>query len=117
MAQGGTHGNLDKARVANLAAQCEHLGALGFFGAHGTEPVGALEYDLRHVGVGLDVVQNSGAGEQTLDRRERRAGTRLAALTLDGGHQSRFLTADERARAETDLQIEIEAGAENVLAQ
>ena len=54
---------------------------------------------------------------QTLYRRERRTGTRLAALTLDRGHQSSFLTADERACAETKLHIKIKAGAEDVFTE
>ena len=64
-------------------------------------PVRALQDDLRNVGIGLHVVQHGGLAEQALDRRERRTGTRLAALALDGGHQSGFLAADERTRAQT----------------
>ena len=58
------------------------------------------------VGVGLHVVQDGGLAEQALHRRERRTGTRLAALALDGVHQRRFLAADERAGAQTDVQCQ-----------
>ena len=54
------------------------------------------------VRVGLDVVDDGRLAEQTLDRRERRTGSRLTAVALDGGQQSGLLAADERARAETD---------------
>ena len=37
-AQGGTHRNLDQTGVVDFAAQGEDLGALGFFGTHGSEP-------------------------------------------------------------------------------
>ena len=36
--QGGAHGDLHQAGVVNLAAQGEHLGALGFLRTHGGEP-------------------------------------------------------------------------------
>ena len=42
----GAHGDLDQTGVVDLAAQCEDLGALGALGAHGGEPLGALEDDL-----------------------------------------------------------------------
>ena len=78
---------------------------------------GAVEDDLRDVGIGFHVVQNGGLAKQALVRRERRTGTGLAALALDGGHQSGFLAAHESAGAQTDVQIKIEAGAKDVLAQ
>jgi len=55
--------------------------------------------------------------DQALDRRERRTGTGLAALTFDGGHQSGFLAADKRARAKTKLNIKRETGIENIIAE
>ena len=48
-------GDLHQAGVVDLAPQGEHLGALGPFGAHGGEPLGAVEDDLGDVGVGLHV--------------------------------------------------------------
>ena len=116
-AQGGAHGNFHQTGVVDLAAQSEHLGALGLLGAHGGIPVGAVEDDLRHVGVGLHVVEHGGLLEQALHGRERRTGGGLAALALDGVHQSGFLAADESAGAETDEQVEVEAGLKDVLAQ
>ena len=55
--------------------------------------------------------------EQALDRREGRTGPGLAAVALDGGHQRGLLAADESAGAQTEVDIEVKAGAEDVLAQ
>ena len=44
-------------------------------------------------------------------------GPRLAAVALDGGHQRGLLAADEGAGAHADLEVEVEAGAQDVLAQ
>ena len=41
----------------------------------------------------------------------------ITSVTLDGGQKSGFLTADERACAETDMNIEIKARAEDVVAE
>ena len=49
--------------------------------------------------------------------RIRRPDARLAALALDRVDQRRLLAADEGPGAEADLQVEVEAGAEDVLAQ
>ena len=117
LAQGGAHGDLDQTGVVDLAAESKDLGALGLLGAHAGKPVRTLEDDLRNVGVGFDVVQDGRLGEQALHGRERRTGTGLAAVTLDGGHQSGLLAAHEGAGAQTDVDVEVKAGVENVLAQ
>ncbi len=85
--------------------------------AHGAEPLGAVEDDLGDIGVGFYVVQDGGLAEQALHRRKRRTGTGLAALALDGGHQSGFLAAHKSAGAQTELDIKIKAGIEDILAQ
>ena len=103
--------------LCDFAAQSEHLGARGLLGADGAEPVSALEDNLGDVGVGLHVVQHGGHAEQALDSREGRTGTGLAALALDGGHQSGFLAADEGAGAQADVDVKVKAGIEDVLAQ
>ena len=115
--QGGAHGDFHQAGVGDFAAQGEHLGARGLLGADGAEPVSALEDDLGNVGVGLHVVQHGGHAEQALDSGEGRTDTGLAALALDGGHQSGFLAADEGAGAQADVDVKVKAGVEDVLAQ
>ena len=68
LAHGGAHRDLDEAGVVDLAAQREHLGAAALFRTHGGEPIGALEDDLRNVGVRFDVIEDGRFSEQALDR-------------------------------------------------
>ena len=100
-----------------FAAEREHLRAAALFRTHGSEPVRAFQNDLRHVRIRFHVVQNGRFAEKPLDRGERRAGTGFAAMPFDGGHQSGLFAADESARAETDVEVEVKARAEDVLAQ
>ncbi len=81
------------------------------------EPVGAQADDAGRVGVALDVVDVGGLAPEAGDRRVGRAGPRLAALALDGGHQRGLFAADERARAFFDLDIEGEVRAEDAIAE
>ena len=80
------------------------------------EPLGE---DRRDVGKGLDVVQVRGHVPETAGRlgETRRTGTRHAALAFDGGNERRGFAADKRAGAFLDLEVEIEAAAQDVLAQ
>ena len=78
--------------------------------SHRGEPFGAVEDDLGDVGVGFNVVEDGGLAEQALDRREGRTASGLAAVAFNGGHQRGFLAADERAGAQTKLQIKVKAG-------
>ncbi len=48
---------------------------------------------------------------------ERRTNARLTAVALDTRHQSGFLTANEGTCAQTNFQIKVEAGAENILTE
>ena len=41
----------------------------------------------------------------------------LAPLALDGGHEGGLLAADEGAGAQADVDVEVEAGLKDVLAQ
>ena len=117
LAQRDAHRHFDQAGVVDLAGQGEDGGAGRLLGADGLEPLGALQDDLGRHGVALDVVDVGRLAPQAGDGREGRAGPRLAALAFDGGHQRGLLAADERAGAFLDLQVEGEAGAEDVLAQ
>ena len=117
LAQGGAHGHFHQAGVVDLAGQGEHLGALALFRADGGEPVRAVQDDRRDAGQGLDVVDDGGLAEQALAGRKGRLGLGLAALALDRGHQGGFLAADESAGAHADLDVEVEAGPEDILAQ
>ena len=103
--------------VADLAGQGEDLGAAALLGADAGEPVGAVVDDGRDVGEGLDVVDHRRLAPQAALGGIRRADARLAALAFDRVDQRRLLAADERPGAQADLQVEIEARAEDVLAQ
>ena len=117
LAHRGAHRDLDKPGVVDLAAERKHFRAAALFGTHGSEPIGAFENDLRNVRIRFNVVQDGRLSEQALDRRERRTGTRLAAVPFDGCHESRLFAADKRARAETDIEIEIKARIKDIFAE
>ncbi len=116
-AQGGAHGGLHQAGVGDLAAQGKDLGALALLGADGGVLVRAVVEDPGDIGVGLHVVEQGGPLEQALIGGEGRAGPGLAPVALDGGHEGGLLAADEGAGAQAQLDVEVEAGAEDVLAQ
>ena len=116
-AKGCSHGNFHKTYVCDLAAEREDLGALGSLCSDRGIPFRTLADDLRYVCICLNVVENCGLLEEAFDCRERRSGTRLAALTFDGSHQSCFFAAYECARAETDLNVKAEVCAEDILAE
>ena len=117
LAKGRSHRNLDEARVVDLAREREHLGALRRRRADLVEPVRTIVDDDRNVGQGLDVVDDRRTPPQALHRRERRTRTRHAAEALDGLEKSSLLTADERARAEAELDVKREARTEDVVTE
>ena len=81
------------------------------------EPRRALGDDGRDVVPGLDVVDVGGLAPQALLRRERRARPRPAGLAFERGDQRRLFAADEGARALHHFDVEVEAAAQDVLAQ
>ena len=111
------HRHFDEAGVVDFSGERKNFGALAFFRADAGEPVRALAMNRRHVGEGLDVVDQRGAAPQSAFRRERRARTRRAALAFDGGHQRGFLAANERAGADADVYVEIERRFKNAAAE
>ena len=115
--QGGCHRNLNKAGIVNLAAECEGLWCALFSVPMLRNLLAAPRGDLRDVGIRLNVIQNGRLLEQTFECRERRAASRLAALTFDGGHKRSLFAADECAGAEADLKVEIKTGIEDILAE
>ena len=117
LTQGSAHRDFDQTGVVDLAAQCKYLSTFALFGAHRSEPVGTLEDDLRDIRISLDVVQDGRFCKQALDSRERRTGSRFAAVAFNRGHQSGFLAADECACAQSQVDIKVKAGAEDILAQ
>ncbi len=115
--QGRAHGELDQAGILDLADQREGLGALGLVGSHRGEPVAPVGDDGADVGPGLDVVEHRRQVEEALVGGVHVLGARLADLAGDRQHQGRRLAADEGAAAAGDLEVEVEAGAQDVLAE
>ena len=117
LAQRRAHGDLDQARIDDLARQGEDLGPLAGLGADGAEPVGAVQDDDRDVGPGLDVVDDASAGRRAPRPPDTAAGAAACRAPLDRVDQRRLLAADERAGAEPDLDVEREIRAQDVLAE
>ena len=88
-----------------------------FLGAHGPEPVDAVEDDRRHAGDRFDVVDHRRAAVQPGHRGERRAQPRLAAPALQRVEQRGLLAADVGARAGVYHQLQVVAGTVDVAAQ
>ena len=117
LGQGGAHGDFHQAGVDDVAGQSEDLGAGALLGAELAEPVCAVEHDGGNGGQGLHVVDDGGLAEEAALEGEGGLLSGLAALTLNGCQQSGLFAADEGACADADLDVEIEAGAHDVLAQ
>ena len=117
LTEGRSHRNFDEAGVVDLARESEHLGALRRLGTDLVEPVGALVDDDGDVGKRFDVVDDGRTIPETLHGRERRTGLGHAAVAFDGLEKSRLFTAHERTGSETELDVEREAAAEDVVAK
>ena len=91
--------------------------ALGLLGAHRGEPLGAVLDDARHRRDRLDVVDDGRAGVEAGDRGERRAQAGLAAATLEALEQRGLLATDVGAGAGVHDDVEVVAGAVDVLAE
>ena len=116
-AEGRSHRDFDQADVVDVAGEGEDLRSLALFRSDAGVPGPAPEHDLSDVGERLHVVQDARFLPEAGNGGEGGSRSRHAALSLDGGHQRRFLAADERARALVDLQIEVEAGPQDILPQ
>ena len=101
--------------MLNLTGQGENLGALGAFGADRGEPVGAVIKDVGNIGKSLDIVDIGRFAPQTFYRRERRTGSRHAALPFNRSHQRRLFTADKSTGTSLDTHFEREAHAHAIL--
>ena len=98
-----------------MAADAEQFRAAVFFGTDAAEPLGSVLDDERHVAQRLDVVHGRRAAPQPLDSREWRLDARLRAFALERFNQRCFLARLVGAGAPMDVDLAIEAGAENVL--
>ena len=111
------HGHLDQPAVGNLARQGKNGGALALLGADLRIPFGALSNDNGHGGQRFYVIDVARLTPQPRLGGEGRARAGHPPLALNGGHQRRFLTADEGASAFLNVQVEAEIRAEYLVAQ
>ena len=117
LAHGDAVRRLVLTRACHVTGQAEEPDALGLLGAERREPVRAVLEDGCDLRDRLHVVDRGRAGIQARDRRERRTQPRLAAAPLEGVQPGRLLAADVGARAGVHRDVEVEAAAEDVLAE
>jgi len=115
--ESSTHGDFHETGVLDLTAESEYLGTGRTSSTEGLEPISTVENDLSDVSVGFYVVYDGRLTPETLNSRERRTGTGFTAVTFNGGKECGFFAAYECACTETDVEVEIEAGTENVLTE
>src|SRR5215211_5135091 len=110
-------GELEVARVDDVAGHAEQLGAGRLLRAHGAEPVDPLADDPGHGGDRLDVVDRRRGPIQALDGWEGRAQLGLAALALQRPQQGSLLTADVGPGAPVQDHVQVEPRAFDVAAE
>ncbi len=110
-------GQLDDAALLDVAGELEDLGAAGAAGAELGVRRAAVSEDHRHRTQRQHVVDRGGPAPQAPDGRDRRPGPHLAAAALEALEHRGLLAADVGACPDADVQVEGEAGAEDVLAE
>jgi hypothetical protein len=120
--QGCAELHLVVAGAVHMPADREDFGAAAVFGA-GAQlgiPLPAVQDDVRYAGERLAVVDEGGAVPHACDSGQGCVGefeARHAALAHQAGHHRRFLATFIGACAHVDVEIVIEAAAQNVFAQ
>ena len=89
----------------------------GLVGAHALEPVRAVQQDRRDRGDALDVVDDGRTRVEPGHGRERRLQAGLAATALERVEERGLLAADVGAGTGVHGDLEVEPGAEDVLAE
>src|SRR5262249_24676023 len=117
LAQRDAHRHLDQPGIANVAGEREDLGAFALLGADSGEPPGPVATDRRDIGERLDVVDQRWAAPQPALGRAGRPPARHAAPAPDRGHQRSPLAAHECARADADVDAEVERRLEDLAAE
>ena len=111
------HGQFVDAGAFDVAAEAEEARAAVAFGAEFGVVRGADAEDVRNGGDGLGVVDDGGPAVESDDRGEGRADARDAALAFQRFHQRGFFADFVRAGAGLGDDVEVDAGAEDVLAE
>eukprot|EP00227_Mantoniella_beaufortii_P011202 CAMPEP_0197590548 /NCGR_PEP_ID=MMETSP1326-20131121/11475_1 /TAXON_ID=1155430 /ORGANISM="Genus nov. species nov., Strain RCC2288" /LENGTH=441 /DNA_ID=CAMNT_0043155651 /DNA_START=195 /DNA_END=1517 /DNA_ORIENTATION=- len=115
--QRDAHLLLHRARVVDVPADAEQLGAGVVLAPERREPLRAAAQNRGRHRHGLDVGDRGGAPVQPHAGGERRLQARLALLALQALDQRRLLAADVRPRAVVDVDVEVDAAPARVLAQ
>src|SRR5581483_4100632 len=105
------------AGVGHLAGQSEHLGAAALLGSDRRVPVAAVAHDGRDVGERLDVVDEGWLAPEPVRRGVGWAGARRPATALDRRDQRGLLAADVGARADAQVDPELERRVQDPRAQ
>src|SRR5690606_32859693 len=98
----------------DVAADAEQLRATVLLGPELREPVGAVPDDQRHVAERLDVVDGARRRPETGHRRKRRLDARLGTLAFERLDERRLFAGFIGAGAAEDVDLAVEAGAEDV---
>ena len=106
-----------QASAADFSDQRKNLCAGTLRAAGFREPGGTVRYDGRDVVPGLDIINVGWFALEPLLRRERRTRPRTARTAFERSNQRGFFAANERTRAFHEFDVELEAAAENVIAE
>src|SRR5664279_3737050 len=110
------HGQLVHAGLFEFAAHAEQAGPTVSGCAQIGEPFAAAQDDVRHAGQRFGIIDHGWAAPQTDNCREGRTNARYAALAFERLHQGRLFADFVCARAGMGEDLEVNAGAEDVLA-
>ena len=111
------HRQLVGPRTDDVAGDAEELRAGALLGTDRAEPVGTPQHDVRHAGERLDVVDDRRAAEEAMRRGKWRLDARVAALALERFDEAGLLPADVGPGPAMHPHVEVESGAEDVLAE
>src|SRR6185437_1522993 len=117
LAGGRSHRQLPSPRALHLAAHAEDLRSAVLRATQATEPVGASAHDVGDVTERLDVVDHRRAAPEATHLREWRLRPRDGSPTFEATQQCRLLAADVAPCAAMQVQLEIEARAQDALAE
>ena len=117
LGEGRAQRHLEVAGLLHVADHREDLGAAVVGLADGQVLRAAVADDPRHRGEGLGVVDRRRLAVDAEAGRERRLEARLALLAFQRFEQRGFFAADVGAEAVEGMQLEVEAAAQDVVAQ